>query len=85
MKNEEEKNELFTLSCYEPHFWYRGTLNPPDSKYIIIFFIGLLHKKLQLLEGRSLESKNPVFYSFFTSIDHLQQAVTFDVVKLWKK
>ena len=36
MKNEEEKNELFTLLCYELHFWYRGILNPPNSKYIVI-------------------------------------------------
>ena len=54
MKNEEEKNELVTLSCYELHFWYRGTLNPPDSKYIIIFSIALLHQKLQPVEGDRL-------------------------------
>ena len=83
-ENEEEKNELFTLSCNKLHFWYRGTLKPPGFKYVIILFIALLYQKLQPLEGRSLESKNPVFYCFFTSIDHLQQAATFVVVQLWK-
>ena len=53
MKNEEEKNELFTLLCYE-HFWYRDALNLADSKYIIIFSISILHQKLQPVEGDQL-------------------------------
>ena len=54
MKNEEEKNELFTLLCYELHFWYRDTLNLADSKYIIIFSISILRQKLQPVEGDQL-------------------------------
>ena len=54
MKNEEEKNELFTLLCYELHFWYRDALNLADSKYIIIFSISILHQKLQPVEGDQL-------------------------------
>ena len=54
MKNEEEKNELFTLLWYELHFWYRGILNLADSKYIIIFSISMFHQKLQPAESDQL-------------------------------
>ena len=55
MKNEEEKNELFTILCYELHFWYRDTLNLADFKYIIIFSIYILHQNLQPAEGDQLK------------------------------
>ena len=85
MRNEEEKNELFTLLCYELHFWYRGTLNLADSKYIIIFSISILHQKLQPVEGDRLRRKNSKKQGFLTPTNYLIGAVTFDVVKLWKK
>ena len=53
-KNEEGKNELFTLLCYELHFWYRGTSNLADSKYAITFSISMLRQKLQPVEGDQL-------------------------------
>ena len=55
MKNDEEKNELHTLLCYEPHFQYRGTLNLADSKYVIIISIFILRPKLQPAEGDRLK------------------------------
>ena len=47
MKNEEEKNELCTVSCYKLHFGYSCTLNLADFKYIIIFSITMLHQNLK--------------------------------------
>ena len=35
MENEEEKNELFTLLCYELHFWHRGILNVTLHQHLL--------------------------------------------------
>ena len=81
MKNEEEKNGLFTLLCYELHFWYRDTLNLADSKYVNIFSIFILRQKLQPAEGDRFKRKTSKNRDFLTPTNYLIGAVTFDVVE----
>ena len=78
MKNEEEKNELFTLLCYELHFWYRGTLNLAYSKYIIILPYLYCVKSYSLLK---VEVKKQQKTGFLTPTNYLIGAVNFDAVE----
>ena len=85
MKNEEEKNELFTLLWYELHFWYRGTLNLADSKYIIFFPYLYCIKSYSLLKVINCGEKTAKNKGFLTPMNYLIGAVIFDVLELWNQ
>ena len=41
-----------------------GTLNPSDSKYVFIFSIALLHRKIQPVEVKKKQLETAIFICF---------------------